>query len=290
MSDRLTLSWSRLKSWESCKQQVLRRKQGKSSYSPMQGRVFLPGTIADRCMRAYLELENPQPGGICDPLEEIFERFAFTDDQYVIKWKGNPLDDQKKVKENVRIVLENLEPQLWDFVIPNGYQVEYRFRTTVGIPYLDGKLVPVDLIGGIDILTAKLGVDGQPEEYSVYDLKATFDDSYVRGSILAQLIFYSIVVKTEFGKYPVNTAFLTPACKQKYVPLVVSPDDVRTMMSRIISYCNGVWKDQWDPKSVPDNECTWCEVHHACDLFRIEPGKKASFLELAAKRGGKSGS
>jgi hypothetical protein len=261
---------------------VLRRKEKKSNFNPKQGRVFLPGTIADRCMREFLE--NPVEGGICDSLEAVFEQYAFNDDQYVIQWKGNPKSDQQKVKDNVRIVLENLEPMLWDLVIPHGYQVAWRFRVTVGIPDKNGNLRPVDLIGETDLLTATL-IDGVPEEYSVYDLKATFDDSYARGSILAQLIFYSIVVKAQFGKYPVNTAFLTPACKQKYVPLVVGPDDVRVMMTRIMNYCHGIWDEDYSPKDTPDGECTWCDVRHACDLFRLEPGKKVSFLEMAARRG-----
>lgn len=237
-------------------------------------------------MRAFLELDDPQPGGICDPLDEIFEQYAFNDEQYVIKWKGNPLEDQKKVKANVRIVLENLEPMLWDLVLPHGYQAEVRFRETVGIPYLDGHLRPVELIGGMDIMTSTLtgGRETDDSEYSVYDLKATFDDSYARGGTLAQLIFYSLVVKVMKGKYPTNVAFLTPACKQKYVPLVVAPDDVRVMMSRIVSYCRGVWNEEWSPKDTPDGECSWCDVKHACDLFKVEPGTKPSFVEMAARR------
>jgi hypothetical protein len=283
----LTVSWSRLKAYESCRQQVLRRKEKKSNFSPSQARVFLPGTIADRCTRWFLELEDPQPGQILEKLDEMFEKYAFHDEQYVIKWKGDPLADQKKVKENVRTILLNLEPMLWDFVLPHGYQAEVKFREKVAIPDADGNLRFVELIGGMDILVATLNGLKQTDddsEYSVYDLKATFDDSYVRGEILAQLIFYALVVKVMFGKYPKNVAFLTPGCKQKYVPLQVTPDDVRIMMSRVVSYCQGVWAEQWQPKDEPDGDCSWCDVKHACELFHIEPGKRVSFMEMAARR------
>lgn len=288
MSDtRLSVSWSRLKAYEACRQQVKLRMEKKSSYSPFQGRIFLPGTLADRCMRVFLEQLEPQAGTICDPLEELFEKYAFNDDQYVIKWKGNPLEDQKRVIDNVRMMLTNLEPMLWELIIPHGYEPEKKFRTTVGVPYLDGKLVPVDLIGGIDILICTLDEQRQQfegSEWGIYDLKATQDDSYVRGGIMAQLIFYALAVKAMTGKYPTRAGFLTPGCKQKFVPVTVDEEDIRVMMSRIVTFCQGVWRKEWEPKDEPDSDCTFCDVKHACELFHMTPGTKVSFLEMASRR------
>lgn len=283
----MSVSWSRLKAYESCRQQVLRRREGKSSFSPFQGRIFLPGTIADRCMRVFLELPDPQPGQILDSLDEMFEKYAFSDEQYVIKWKGNPLADQKKVKEDVRYILENLEPLLWDLVIPYGYEPEVRFRVPVWIPSLKGVPTPIDLIGGIDILTCTLDENGkqfEDSQFGVWDLKATRDDSYVRGAIMAQPVFYALAVRAMTKKYPVKSGFLTPGCKQKVVPVTITDDDIRVMMTRIVGFCHGVWKDEWEPKDTVDSECTFCDVKHACNLFHIEPGKKVSFLEMASRR------
>src|SRR4051812_23644526 len=145
----LSVSWSRLKAWENCHQQVFRRLEGKSSRA-VDGRIFLPGTVADRAMRAYLELDDPRPGHILDPVDEILEKHAFNDDQYIIKWRGNPAEDMAKVKAVVVNVLTNLEPILWREIIPHGYQAEVRFNTMIGIPYLDGRIVGVELRGGID--------------------------------------------------------------------------------------------------------------------------------------------
>lgn len=284
--ERLSVSWSRLKAYEQCHQRVFRRLEGKSSKA-VDGRIFLPGTVADRAMRAYLELDDPQVGHITDPVDEILEKHAFHDDQYVVKWRGKPQEDLARVKAVVLKVLTNLEPILWREIIPHGYQAEVRFDKTIGVPYLDGRVVGVDLRGGIDILTATLNAAGQDDEgseYGVWDLKATQDNSYVRGSILGQLTFYSIAVKAMFGKYPTQAAFITPACKQQIVPVRIGEDEIRAMMSRIIRYCEGVWREEWEPKEERDSECTYCDVKHACDLFRLPPGTKVSFGEMARLR------
>lgn len=278
--ERLSISWSRLKAWEACHQQVFRRLEGKSSKA-VDGRIFLPGTVADRAMRMFLEQEDPQPGHLCDPVDELLEKHAFNDEQYVIKWRGNPIEDMAKVKAVVLRVLEGLEPILWREIIPHGYQAEVRFTETIGIPYLDGRIVGVDLKGGIDILTATMEAD---RKYGVWDLKATENDAYVRQGILGQLTFYSIAVKSMFGKFPTKAAFLTPACKEQIVPVHIGNDEVRVMMSRIVKYCQGVWRDEWQPKDPITSDCKYCDVKHACDLFRIPQGKKESFSEMADRR------
>lgn len=275
----MSVSFSRLKVWEQCGERALRNREGKAA--PKDGRIFLAGTVADRAMRRYLEQDDPQPGTICDPVDELLHHYIHEDEEYVIRWKGDVATDRARVKAKVIKVLTLLEPTLWEKVIPQGYQAEVRFRQTVGIPYLDGSIVPIDLIGGMDILCKSL--DGE-DKYAVYDLKATEDDSYVRGAILAQLIFYSIAVRAMFGKYPSEVAYFTPACKERVVPLEVNAVHVSQMMARIVKYAQGVWREEWQPKEVVDSSCHYCEVRHACSLWSLPSGEPVSFEAMAAKR------
>jgi hypothetical protein len=288
------LSWSRLKEAEECRHKVLRKQEKKSNLAT-DGRIFLPGTVADRCMRAYLELDDPKPGGILDPLDEMLEKHAFHDDQYVIRWRGDPKEDLLRVKSVVKKVLVNLEPILWDLVIPHGYEAELRFgpwagygaKASIGVPDWTGETRRLDLVGGIDIVVATLNDKGETDEnseYAIYDLKATENDSYVRGAILAQPIFYAIAIKALFGKYPTKAAFLTPACKEKVVWVDISEDDIRQMHARIEKYCHATWRDEWPTKTKRDSGCDWCEVKHACDLFTMPTGRKISFAEMADRR------
>lgn len=292
----LTLSWSRLKAYEACPQQVLRQMQRKQTPTRLDGRVFFEGSVSDRCMRAWLEEDDPQPGGMLTYVDKYFEDFAFNDEQYRINWRGNPAEDMAKARAKIERVLTGLEPILLERVIPRGYVPELRFgpprqknpdpnkpRATIGVPGLDGKPRPVDLVGGIDILTKTLD---EQEDYEVLDLKATENDNYVRGDILAQPIFYAIAVRAFTGKYPKSAAFLTPACKEKVVPVTISEQDIRHMMSRIVNYCHGVWKKEWHPKDKPDSDCHYrCDVRHACDLFKQPTeGPKLTFAEMAERR------
>lgn len=282
---RLTLSWSRLKQYEDCPQSVLRSMQGKRT--PVKdGRMFLQGTVADRIMREWLEQEDPKPGGMLELLDKHLEQHAFNSDEYKIRWKGDPREDYAKVRKFVTEVVTNLEPILFDKVIPHGYEPELRFKTTVGVPYLDGRPVAIDLVGGIDITTMTLP-EGPDSEYAIWDLKATANDAYVRGATLGQIYFYSIAIKSMFGKYPKEAGFITPACKEKVVTVDVTQAEIQKMMSRIIAYCHGVWRKEWQPKDKIDSQCDRCDVQHACDLFKLPQGKKVSFMELADKRRGR---
>jgi hypothetical protein len=270
--------------YESCRQSVGLMMQGHQRKG--DGRNFLPGTVADRAMRAYLE----QPGGpvrgtILDPVDSLLEKYTADDAEYVIRWRGDKTSDYRKVREVVIKVLTNLEPLLWEHVIPFAYEPELRFSTTIGVPDLDGVVQPVELIGGMDILVASLGADGEAEDFRVYDLKATENSAYVQGSILAQLTFYAIAVKAMFGKYPSSAAFLTPGCPETFVPVIIGEAEIRHMYARIVAYCHGVWSGDFSPKDKIDSECHYsCNVKHACGLFALPPGGPISFVDMAAQR------
>lgn len=287
MTEPLPISWSRLKDYETCRHRVLKHLQGHKS-GTRDGRNFLAGTVCDRIMRRLLEHDEPQRGMMLGWLDEVLDKHAFHSDEYVIRWRGNPTQDFENVRALCVTVLTNLEPLLFDRIIPKNYEAEVRFgfKNTpypiIGIPGLDGRPRPVLLLGGIDILTQD---PDDPTCYGLYDLKATSNDDYVRGGILAQLTFYAIAIKVMFGHYPREVAFLTPGTTQQFVPVIIGKDEVLTMYSRIERYCNGVWRKEWQPKDKIDSDCDYnCDVKHACDLFKLPQHKKVSFSEMAAQR------
>jgi PD-(D/E)XK nuclease superfamily len=285
--ERLTLSWTRLSTYEECHQRVLRQDQGKQR-GKVDGRVFLPGTVADRAMRAWLELpeSDQRPGGMQEFVNPLLDQHTGEDAQYTIKWKGDPVQDRRNVEATVREGLERLEPILRKYVLPYEYQPELRFRTTIGVPYLDGQTVAVDLIGGMDIL-----VKDDKEDFEIIDLKMTRNEAYVRGKTLGQLPFYGISLRAYLGlpaDQPKRLTFITPLTEQQRHPVTATAEDYTVMMSRIVQYCHGVWKNEWEPTTK--DVCHFCEVKHACDRFiipnvRDAQGKaRVSFSQAAAMR------
>lgn len=283
----LKISWSRLKEYETCKHRVLKQLQGHKK-GTRDGRNFLAGTVCDRVMRLLLEHDDPKPGMMLEWLPQVLEKHAHHSDEYVIHWRGDPRRDFAEVRALCELVLMNLEPMLFTRIIPKNYEAEVRFgfkdgpQPIIGVPGLDGIPRPVLMIGGMDILTQ----DPEDESwYGLYDLKATSSDAYVRGSILAQLTFYAIVVKVLFGHYPKEMGFLTPGTSQHFVPVVIGQEEIRTMYGRIEKYAHGVWSKDWRPKEEVDSDCNYnCDVKHACDLFKLPQGQRISFAEMAQQR------
>lgn len=282
--DPVTISWSGLKRWENCPQhqlRVIRREVERSN----KGRIFLPGTITDLVQRRWLDSDDPQPGQMADMVDQIFSE-VLEERESVIKWRGNPLQDQQDVKNYCRETVINLEPWLIANVLPYDYQPEVKFRSYMQVPYIcDDRFGIVKMIGGIDIV-----VRDDQGKFRLYDLKTTKDAGYIR-STLAQLIFYDLawgVIQGDF-QHAVEWGFVTPALEEKYIPITVSSDDRRAMLSRIIKYAQGVWQDNWAPKS-DDTGCNWCEARGTCEKFKNvaivdENGKqRLSFTQAAAQR------
>lgn len=287
----LAISWSSLRSYEECNHRHLRRSQGKAT-SAIDGRIFLPGTVADRVMREWLETPDPRPGEMVHMVEGMMERFCNPQNEddrntaRVIRWRGDPVTDRQIVTNFVRRVVRDVEPFLVQHVVPHFYQPELRFRTTVGIPFLDGRLTAVDLVGGIDIVVQ----NKDTEDFSLYDLKATENDDYVR-TVLGQGVFYDIGFGNWWGdqSQPKEFAFLTPACKEKVVYARITDEERRHMMTRIINMAHGIWRKEWDPTEA-DGPCYNCDVKHACDKWKLDlkqdsQGKhRVSFEDAAARR------
>ncbi len=283
--DPVTISWSGLKRWENCPHHQLRTIQGATEKGD-KGRIFLPGTICDRVQRRWLDSENPQPGEMVQMVDEVFAENTGEDAEYLIKWKGDKRKDMEGVKAFCRQTVTHLEPWLIEHVLPYDYEPEVRFTAYMEIPYLnDGVRAPLKMIGGIDIV-----VRDHTGKFRLYDLKVTKDPGYIR-STLGQLTFYDLawgVIQGSFS-HANDWGFICPALPEKYVGVTVDQDDRRAMMARIVKYAQGVWKDEWLPKS-DDSGCTWCEARGSCTKFKTIPivesnGKqRMSFAQAASQR------
>lgn len=283
----LYVSWSRLKDWEDCNQSGWRHTKHRQGSTIKDGRNFLHGTLADRAMRRWLEQEEEQlPGQMARYVDEAWDEHTGPDAEYRIKWRGDPRQDMEKVRNLAKKVVTNMETFLIKRVLPYEYQAELRFRVPVRIPDTDGILRTIVLNGGIDIAVR----DQNTGKVWLYDLKATENENYVRGGIMAQLIFYSVAWTLMMGTSPgdMDAAFLTPACKGQYHPLVITSDDRRMLMSRVVKFAQGIWHDENDPKEGVTSPCWGCDVSHLCDLF-VRPvtfdtdGKKRVSLAAAAE-------
>lgn len=266
----LHVSWSRLKRWEACHLSEALTRQGKQA-EVRDGRVFLPGTLADRAMRKFLEQDDGhQPGQMAAFVDELWDEHAVNSTEYKIKWRGDPRVDQEKVRSFAKMVVTKLEPFLFEKVLPHEWQPELRFRTPLRIPDLYGVKHEVILTGGIDIAVVEL----PDREWAwLYDLKATENEGYIR-STMGQLIFYGLAWSFMRDHPPekIGAAYLAPALPVAYHPLEVTMDDRREMLSRIVRYCQAQWSAR-EPRAidkeghpVSGDDCYRCDVRHACPL------------------------
>lgn len=230
------------------------------------GRAFLPGTIADRCMRRWLDsgLHDRSaltPGGMLDYVEEEFRTHTGPEAQYAIRWRGDPREDKRLVITSVVETLEKLEPILMEKVVPYDYQPEYRFVSVVGIPGLDGETVQIEIMGAVDVAVCR-----EPGWYGLYDLKLTKSDEYIK-STLGQLTFYDLAFHGWIGHQPVDHEFWAPLTKEVVIGTDVTQEERNVMVQRIIQYCHGVWNGDWQVTDKPEDECFHCQVKHACPRF-----------------------
>jgi hypothetical protein len=278
------ISWSSLKRWEHCPQHQLRVIKHETEKSN-KGRIFLPGTVCDLVMRRWLDSDDPQPGEMDQFVEIVFNETVNAAESR-IPWKGDPRQDMENVKAMCREAVNRLEPWLVQNVLPYEYAPEHKFKAHLTLPYLtEGVQAPVMMRGGIDIL-----VRDDRGKFRLYDLKITKDPSYLH-STLAQLTFYDLAWGVIQGDFEASCewGFVAPMIPEFIVPVTVSQDDRRVMLSRIIKYAQGQWMDNWTPK--PDDAgCQWCEARAYCEKFRDiaivdENGKqKMSFMASAEQR------
>lgn len=262
---KMRVSWSRLKNWEACHHRTKLLIE-KNRSKVIDGRVFLPGTLADRAMRAWLNngklTGKFEPGGMEEYLEGLWDDHTGVGAEYTIKWKGDIRKDKKVVLDKVLTCLRALEPILFEKVVPFPFQPEYRFTSTLGLKNSLGETVHVEVFGAVDVAVNY----GEEAGYGLFDLKLTEDKAYIE-STLGQLIFYAIAFRGHTGVWPKEFAFWAPLMTPKIFPIDVTQDDIRYMQSRIISYCHGVWAENWE-LTADETECFRCPTKHACPRWR----------------------
>lgn len=256
------VSWSGLRRWEECRQKHLLTITRKTA-AIEDGRNFLQGTVTDRIMRAWLEASGEGPS-MASMVDEYFQRYAFDDPEYVIKWRGP--NDPFIAKNTVRDAVRQLEPLLREHVLPHEYQPELSFNVPIDVPapWGEGKFVTVELVGGIDVVVRRGA--GKRRAFDLWDLKVTANDDYYR-KVLGQLKFYGLVMETLTGQPPERVGLLQPLAKDKAPTYHFTDADRLEMVQRVTRMVHGMIAKEWDPKVQPDDECKWCSARGACPLF-----------------------
>jgi PD-(D/E)XK nuclease superfamily len=267
----ITISWSSLRLHEECRQKFKLHATGKRGPAA-DIRVFFPGTVADRVMRAWLSSPDPQLGQMVGMVEDIMteeERKVIRTGEGMVRWRGH--NDRPQVVKFCVDLVEKLEPILCDLVLPYEYQPEMRFsKIPMFIPGLDGAPALIYISGGIDIVT-KEHTDTR-DIWRAYDLKATRDDNYVKKT-LGQGVFYDLAMRLMFGQSPDSFAFIQPLCSQRIVYARVTEEDRRVLVTRIERMAHYMWKHDYDPKADIKG-CQWCDVKHACVKFKPAAGSR----------------
>lgn len=267
----LKVSWSRLLDWEKCH----RKAFAKATYVPrdrVDGRIFLSGTLADRATRKFLDQDDGHAKGqLAAFVDELWDEHALNSDEYEIKWKGNKAADQAKARALAKKVVNNLEPFLFEAVLPFEYQAEYRFEAYLKIPDHHNEPRTIALRGGMDIAVRR-----SPTDVRLYDLKATENEQYVKGDTMSQLIFYPMAWMLHQPQTldQIHCAFLTPACQTQYHSLEdllgrpMHGDDIRFLMTRIVKYAHGIWSKEQD--TTKDAGACWnCDMKSTCPKWHV---------------------
>ena len=280
----LRISWTMLLRLESCVRQAKLFVEGKRE--PISNtRSFLGGNIVDNSMRAWLEEDNPQEGGLARYGPIMTERWI-EKQKDTIKWRGKKSDDMEKLRIDVTEALEGLEPWLLENVIPFEYQPEARNNARLIMEDFTGTKRPIDLFYAVDIAVRRDGF------WELYDLKTTRNNSYVKGKTLAQLCFYSLGWSID-GGFPLSdirkTAFITPLAKDFETEVRPTQEDFAVMLQRIQKYAWIMWKEDYSPtKTEVDYECrNQCDVRRHCPLGQApkpDASGKFDFMSIVNQR------
>ena len=186
----LRISWTALGRWEDCRQQEHLHRVGGMKVPSRDGRIFLPGTVADLSMRKWLELApaDRSVGTLPDVVAGVLADRAANPEK-PIQWRGGEEADRAVILNDVQTALKRLEPWLWENVLREDYDYEPEARGTgvVGIQHPDGTIHRVELLVAVDI-----AVRTAEGKYRLYDLKFTKKDQNVSGKTLRQLSFYKL--------------------------------------------------------------------------------------------------
>lgn len=273
MTDPLSISWSRLRAHEECKQKAHLIGQGKRGPATNL-RNYFHGMVVDTIMKTWLSDPHRRAGDMTamvrDAIHDVQTQARDTGDG-VVRWRT--AGDQAELTQFCIDLVERLEPILRVLVLPYPFDVGYRFKVPVKIPDLTGTPTLVYLHGEMDLKVQ------HPDFWAVWDLKGTRDDQYWR-KVLGQLTFYDLAGYAIHGTPSGRAGLIQPMCTEPVLEATIGPDERNAMWARIVRYAHDVWSQDVSCKDSTGG-CDWCEVRHACPRFQPE-GTIASALRQAA--------
>lgn len=258
----LSVSWSKIKTYEHCKQKA--HLQSKGFKNPSANvRVFFRGTVTDRVLREWIQDPNRELGqmsSMVDEYIELCEQEHKTKGTGIVRWKSPT--DKTESSEWCKELLTTLEPIMQEMVLPYVPHVsaDKYYKARVTIPGLDGEPRDIQMVGILDIL-----IDS-PDFLAIYDLKATEDESYWKKTIM-QLVFYHIIIQSATGRTPNATALIQPKCVEQVKFLEITQQHELNLMEKVISYAHSVWREDFAPKESDAGCLNWCEFKNSCEKF-----------------------
>lgn len=283
----ITLSWSRLSDWTTCKKRVKLFHDGKRQKF-VNARNFLAGNLVDNTMREALTYSavRDDAGRLVElskedfvlPLEsKWYEIVNNPEKNTVYKWQGDIVTDQRRILKKAEKALDNLYPIVMDKLMGKRYIPEFRpsEMPPVGVPGPDGETYFIRLFLAVDMAVQVEEDKDDPDngigKWGLYDLKTTEQDNYLKKT-LPQLVFYDIAFQALTGSQPVEHALWAPLTKDPIKVVEVDDSHRRQVMDWIISYCHSVWAGE-DEMTTDDTACYMCPTKAACPKF-VKPLKK----------------
>lgn len=259
------LSWSRMRSHQECRAKGHLQATGhRSPTADIRG--YFHGTVVDRAYRDWLNLDEQEPGWMARNVAEILEREEKTAKDTgdgIVKWRS--LTDKSEVLGFCQETCRRLEVVSRELVLPYEWQPDVRFSVPIEVPWLDGSLRQILLIGAMDLLVRR------PDGVEVWDLKATRDNNYHR-KVTGQMMFYDIAWWGMNGTWPSRVGLIQPMCDIQVYPFVFDAASRRQMFASICTVSMDVFRGDLPPKA-DNGGCSLCAVRHACPKFSAPAGR-----------------
>lgn len=268
------VSWSSLKTWETCRQKGTLHQQGlKAKVSDV--RNFFPGRVTDRVVRGWLQ-DDPRNnlGAMPSMVDAVIERELGEVDKKKerVSWRDGT--DKAAVRKDCIDAVKKIEPALVKYVLPYEWQVDFGFKTPVLMQAPWG-MERVVINGYMDIIVR----DPVTGTWRIYDVKHTLNKDYWRGSF-GQLVFYSYENLIRTGKIPLEVGFLQPLVGEAVKRFNVTEAHINNLAGRIQSMAWEVWTGSTAPR-VGHSECFYCDVKHACVKYKpVEAPNGRSTIKL----------
>lgn len=270
----LRISWSALRTHLECKQRGALMRAGKR-LNISDSRSFFPGNVVDRVVRDWLAGEPEKNfGKMPDLVDFTIERELgrIKERGGLMKWKHDK--DQELVSADCKEAVEKIEPILIAEVLPNEWEVDFRFQAPLGIPDIDDSIAYITLSGAMDILVRT------PEgKFRVWDVKMTRDNSYWKKTV-GQLSFYDLAVFALFEQDTDAVGLFQPMCTEEVLRYDLDDSKRSVIMQQVIGMAHDIWLGD-DTPTMDMSRCSFCDTKHACTRFaptRVGGRKVVSLL------------